>query len=88
MRATVTLDDENVANAKERTGITDTASLMRAAHTSGFAPALIPSAFSVTTPRKTTDRFVLQWHQKDFSALTFRAMHAWLKGLCGLGSLC
>ena len=31
MRATVTLDDEKVANAKERTGITDTASLMRAA---------------------------------------------------------
>jgi len=31
MRATVTLDDAKVANAKERTGITDTASLMREA---------------------------------------------------------
>ena len=31
MRATVTLDDDKVANAKERTGITDTASLMREA---------------------------------------------------------
>ncbi len=29
MRATVTLDDAKVANAKERTGISDTASLMR-----------------------------------------------------------
>ena len=28
MRATVTLDDAKVANAKERTGISDTASLM------------------------------------------------------------
>ena len=31
MRATVTLNDDKVANAKERTGITDTASLMREA---------------------------------------------------------
>ncbi len=31
MRATVTLDDAKVANAKDRTGITDTASLMREA---------------------------------------------------------
>lgn len=31
MRATVTLDDAKVTNAKERTGITDTASLMREA---------------------------------------------------------
>ncbi len=31
MRATVTLDDAKLANAKERTGITDTASLMREA---------------------------------------------------------